>query len=752
MLDNTLSKVAYVADGIQKQWDIPFEFYKIEDVHIYITSDGEHIEEIDQNYYYDEEGKFFIYPTEESELDPIPAGTQVLILRETENTQLEDSSEIYFKSKDVERGLDNLTMQVQDLKRDSLRAVKLSHFATQTPEDFTKGIFEAEKRATEAAARAATSESNAYLSEQNAASNASSAQAASATATTAAQFAESLKSDTEEFATRAENAAADASISATQASESANMASDLLQEVSNSIYNKAQVDAKISDLQAEIDTVESSIPPVREEFNQGLSELQTQISAQSTAIAGKQDKLVAGANITINGNVISATGGGGGGGNAGSADIAKAIENQNTAIDTINPIYNWVGTKQEYEEQNIAGEHPDWICFITDDYVEPVVSVNGQTGEVVIDVPTKTSELANDSGFITAEDLPESGGASFPLFYHTFADHILNDASWLRGDTFSWQSGDMYVSAYNHLVSDLEGITAETETIGSTTITFYRAKDGHKIVLADQESKVSDIYRATGVAWYYILDTENKRFKLPRTKHAFAGLRTGAGNFVEAGLPNIKGVVGKYFQGSGTANESGAMYATDYLNAYGNDGSGNSAAYNLNLDASRSSSIYGNSDTVQPPSTEQYLYFYVGNTVRNQTEVDVGAVTERLNEKLDLNLNNFNPSQSFKDMTVGWIMPDYSTFTTIAASTNFEAPSAGVISFAPATNANTTASLDVGGSGYLSIAGKTLLQTTYVHGSDSGHPDGGLFPIDKGEIAYHTMTYGTVYFYPLKGV
>lgn len=36
----------------------------------------------------------------------------------------------------------------------------------------------------------------------------------------------------------------------------------------------------------------------------------------------------------------------------------------------------------------------------------PVTSVNGQTGAVTIAVPTKTSQLENDSGFITAADIP----------------------------------------------------------------------------------------------------------------------------------------------------------------------------------------------------------------------------------------------------------------------------------------------------------------------------------------------------------
>lgn len=53
---------------------------------------------------------------------------------------------------------------------------------------------------------------------------------------------------------------------------------------------------------------------VRDDLNEGLSELQTQITAQAAEIAGKQDKLTAGDNIVISGNVISATGAGGGAG------------------------------------------------------------------------------------------------------------------------------------------------------------------------------------------------------------------------------------------------------------------------------------------------------------------------------------------------------------------------------------------------------------------------------------------------------
>ena len=45
---------------------------------------------------------------------------------------------------------------------------------------------------------------------------------------------------------------------------------------------------------------------------------------------------------------------------------AIGTKNKNTESSIVG-IYDWVGTKDEYTEQNVAVLHPDWICFITDD-------------------------------------------------------------------------------------------------------------------------------------------------------------------------------------------------------------------------------------------------------------------------------------------------------------------------------------------------------------------------------------------------
>lgn len=180
-------------------------------------------------------------------------------------------------------------------------------------------------------------------------------------------------------------------------------------------------------------------------------------------------------------------------------------------------------------------------------------------------------------------------------------------------------------------------LSLSTETIAGTTISYYRAADGHKICLANQESNVTAIYNSTGVAWYYIIDTTNQRFKLPRTKYSFIGLTDTVGNYVEPGLPNITGS----FKNDGNKNNnsglvwgtSGAFSATSQstIAVYTPSSTATVSTAKISFDASTSNSIYGNSTTVQPPATQMYLYFYVGNFTQPAILNTVGVTTETVN-------------------------------------------------------------------------------------------------------------------------
>lgn len=60
---------------------------------------------------------------------------------------------------------------------------------------------------------------------------------------------------------------------------------------------------------------------------------------------------------------------------------AIGLINKNTAQSATNPVYDWVGTQEEYVDQNVAELHPDWVCFITDDAYDPQSTYVFEQGE-----------------------------------------------------------------------------------------------------------------------------------------------------------------------------------------------------------------------------------------------------------------------------------------------------------------------------------------------------------------------------------
>lgn len=221
------------------------------------------------------------------------------------------------------------------------------------------------------------------------------------------------------------------------------------------------------------------------------------------------------------------------------------------------------------------------------------------------------------------------------LFDFKWSDHLVNQQEWLRADTFTWHNGTVYQNAYQHLVEEWNevGDNPETEIINGVQIWYRLAPDGHKICAANQEASVGQIFLDTGVAWYYILDTENQRFKLPRTEFGFVGVRGNVGDYVEAGLPDIYGNVG--------INDGQPDNVLFKSNGYQGTWPYGSSATNrpkIQFKASDYNSIYGNSTTVQPPATQMYLYFYVGEFTQTATYNTAGLNSELFNSKADLSM------------------------------------------------------------------------------------------------------------------
>lgn len=249
-----------------------------------------------------------------------------------------------------------------------------------------------------------------------------------------------------------------------------------------------------------------------------------------------------------------------------------------------------------------------------------------------------------------------------PLLAPMFFDHITNDMSWLRADTFSWQSGDAYKAAYEHLNSDffnsqdLEHL--KSDIIGDIEIVYFQADDGHKICLPDQEEDIAALYNQTGAADYYILDTENKQFKLPRNQKRRLIRAFNDGNtwynlysdgWVEQGgfvAPTSADSTAMTFpiefanaKWTMTANPVDASTTQIYTISFNNRTTTGCTLY-------RGGNVRGfttvwracgyAAESEYAGAGVEYEYYYVGNFEQSAIEQTAGITAETLNGKVDL--------------------------------------------------------------------------------------------------------------------
>lgn len=258
------------------------------------------------------------------------------------------------------------------------------------------------------------------------------------------------------------------------------------------------------------------------------------------------------------------------------------------------------------------------------------LTTNGTAARATADA--SGNNIANT--YATKTELDQK--SSFKLFHHDWFDYQLNDMDWLRADTFSWQSGTVYSNAYNHLVNDYNTATAQwaTETIGSYTIWYLEANDGHKIIFPESETTATNIYNATGVAWYYILDTTNQRFKLPRELPITDRAK---GNGMTLGLTDGTNLAGLN-AAAPTGSYPGALGGS--LNMYGKNVGDNtgtvpilsSSSVGITTDPTKSGIIVNRDNT----DSQKYLYFYVGQFSQSATEQTAGLNSELFNGKADI--------------------------------------------------------------------------------------------------------------------
>ena len=181
-----------------------------------------------------------------------------------------------------------------------------------------------------------------------------------------------------------------------------------------------------------------------------------------------------------------------------------------------------------------------------------------------ISVPTKVSQLTNDSGFITS-----SGSCNYA-----------NSAG-----SVAW--------------SNVSGRPSSLVPVGSY-IQFAGSQAPEGFLVCNGGA----ISRTTYSALFAVIGTKygsgngSTTFNLPNLTDRFLQGSTTSGTVKNAGLPNITGYI---YSPAHSGTEQLGVFKVYNLDS-NNYSSGQYYFWNWSFDASRSSSIYGNSSTVQPPA------------------------------------------------------------------------------------------------------------------------------------------------------
>lgn len=188
--------------------------------------------------------------------------------------------------------------------------------------------------------------------------------------------------------------------------------------------------------------------------------------------------------------------------------VADSSENQNPATGALSDKFDWIGTQSEYIDQDVATNHPDWICYITDD-------VTSDSGEIDLSNYAKTSEVNSTINTLLS--------TLYPV-------------------------GSLYIGTQS--ICPLETLIPNS-------------------------------------TWELVA----------QDRALWGGTGSNANTTIEAGLPNITGTF--YVDVYGGSGPTGAFERDSNYNVP-NHQNWAAEGWRMTFDASRSSSIYGSSTTVQP--------------------------------------------------------------------------------------------------------------------------------------------------------
>ena len=161
--------------------------------------------------------------------------------------------------------------------------------------------------------------------------------------------------------------------------------------------------------------------------------------------------------------------------------------------------------------------------------------------------------------------------------------------------------------------------------------TFYQKaveyRDQGRLRVLDNASYEHEL-AAQGQTGAFVI--QGNDIRLPKIVNWIGGFTdaTSVGRVLPAGLPNITGTFGTHYEGG--IVQSGAFTGVNSGYDYKGGGANDSIIYTF--DASKSSSVYGASNTVQPPSVQMALYIQVYHGVTEQSFIDVSRLTDQISQ------------------------------------------------------------------------------------------------------------------------
>ena len=300
------------------------------------------------------------------------------------------------------------------------------------------------------------------------------------------------------------------------------------------------------------------------------------------------------------------------------------------SADTIYPdFYKWVS------------EHTELQC--NPDEYENALSVYGECPKYCLQKKEGTStnyygyDISSNTSFLSKYKFV-TGGETFETTT-IYTQKILSDLT--AGSTIGTRA---FILKENGSMSSFNIVNKTTEEVVSSSLLFRRTDNNCSFDMPDgdvnislpanEEYEIKTIEKAT-----YTVDGS---LRLPKLTNYIKMANTVEGITQEgAGLPDITGTLsGAMHTGAGAS--SGFATGAFAKEAQDSNFSYNGGAWvsNVSFDASRSSEVYGNSDTVTPAHTTLYPWVYAYSDVIPASTAQASEFQEGLSGKADTNLGN----------------------------------------------------------------------------------------------------------------